>query len=450
MSYNDFNVTTTTNISGVHDFPRGTFNNAHSLLAFLNVTAAAGGSTPSLIVTVLESLDSKVTWLSTPVITFTTATTSTTSEIKNIKITDTPFSGDLRLAWTIAGGNSHSTLTTALTGSNNDIDYTSALSGTAGNATSITYADIGVNGTLGVVVSGQDIVFNLKKSAATYAALTTSLTGSNNDLVWTARTAGSAGNSIALIYDNSAAQTATTASLSGTTLTIDLATQVTTAALTTTMTGTNNDVVLTAVAPGSAGNNVSLTLVNPGSGTHALAVSVSSNDITVNLGYGSGAITTTGSLLIAALNASTAAAALMTATLAAANDGTGLVTALSKTNLTGGNDKSIVATANDVRNCIDHSPANALVGVQVAGGNDGTGVVTALSSTALSTGADAAISSTSGQILTALAASTPASALVSGANHSGNDGTGVVTVMAKTLLDNTVGNYTFTIQGMGK
>jgi hypothetical protein len=108
------------------------------------------------------------------------------------------------------------------------------------------------------------------------------------------------------------------------------------AALTTSMTGTNNDVTLTSRRYGVYGNSTTITLVNPGSGTVALSVAVSGQAITVTLGYATGAITTTGSLLIAAIAASTAAADLVNSALAPANDGTGLVTALSSTPLTGG------------------------------------------------------------------------------------------------------------------
>jgi hypothetical protein len=101
------------------------------------------------------------------------------------------------------------------------------------------------------------------------------------------------------------------------------------------MTGTNNDITLTSRRYGTYGNSTTLTLVNPGT-TTALSVAVSGQAITVTLGYASSAITTTGSLLIAAIAASTAAADLVNSALAPSNDGTGLVTALASTPLTGG------------------------------------------------------------------------------------------------------------------
>jgi hypothetical protein len=114
------------------------------------------------------------------------------------------------------------------------------------------------------------------------------------------------------------------------------------AALTTSLTGNNNDITLTA-NPGAAGNNVSLTLVNPGS-TASASVSVTGSAITVNLAYATGAITTTGAQLVALINGNAQAAALVSAANAASNDGTGLVTALSVTSLSGGADWTVIQT----------------------------------------------------------------------------------------------------------
>jgi hypothetical protein len=57
-------------------------------------------------------------------------------------------------------------LSTALTGNNNDLDYTSVPRGLAGNDTTIAYVDpSGNNQVLGVVVTGQAIVVNLATGA---------------------------------------------------------------------------------------------------------------------------------------------------------------------------------------------------------------------------------------------------------------------------------------------
>lgn len=60
-----------------------------------------------------------------------------------------------------------------------------------------------------------------------------------------------------------------------------------------------------------------------------------------------GAISSTAAQVLAALQASAPAAALVTAALAAGNDGTGVVTALTATNLTGGVDSDVVQTLVD-------------------------------------------------------------------------------------------------------
>jgi len=109
-----------------------------------------------------------------------------------------------------------------------------------------------------------------------------------------------------------------------------------TATLTTSLTGANNDVTFSALRSGASGNAISVTYVDPGGATATLGVTVSGTDITVNLGRAASAINTTGTLLIAAVQAVPAAAALVNVANAAGNDGTGLVTALTKTNLAGG------------------------------------------------------------------------------------------------------------------
>jgi hypothetical protein len=111
----------------------------------------------------------------------------------------------------------------------------------------------------------------------------------------------------------------------------------TAASLSTTLTGANNDIVLTARQAGLSGNTISLTLVDPSGNNQALAVTVSGNDISASLATGAGgAITTTAAQLLAAIAASAAANSLVSGANKTGNDGSGVVTALTKTNLTGG------------------------------------------------------------------------------------------------------------------
>lgn len=112
----------------------------------------------------------------------------------------------------------------------------------------------------------------------------------------------------------------------------------TAATLTTALTGTNNDLVFTATAnyPGQTGNVIAVTYVDPGGATATLGVVVTGTEIVVNLGRAASAINTTGTLLKAAYDAVPAAVALATTANAGGNDGTGLVTAMTRSLLTGG------------------------------------------------------------------------------------------------------------------
>lgn len=112
------------------------------------------------------------------------------------------------------------------------------------------------------------------------------------------------------------------------------------ASLTTALTGTNNDLKFTAYDSktwyGTLGNAITIAYVNAGA-SKPLVVSVASNAISVQLATnGSSVITSTASQILAAVNAHTTASKMVVATLAAGNDGTGVVTALAATNLTGG------------------------------------------------------------------------------------------------------------------
>lgn len=108
------------------------------------------------------------------------------------------------------------------------------------------------------------------------------------------------------------------------------------ASLTTALTGTNNDLVFTALKRGPWGNAISVTYVDPGGTSATLSVVVEGFKITVNLGRASSAINTTAAALSAAVLANADAAQLVSIANAASNDGTGLVTALAETFLAGG------------------------------------------------------------------------------------------------------------------
>ena len=114
------------------------------------------------------------------------------------------------------------------------------------------------------------------------------------------------------------------------------------AALTINPTGNENGLTFTAKAYGAAGNQISIAYTDPSANDAALSVSVSRFDITVSLATGvAGAIESTAAEVLAAIEASTAASALVGVTIYAADtggtdDGSGVVTAMAKTHLSGG------------------------------------------------------------------------------------------------------------------
>lgn len=111
------------------------------------------------------------------------------------------------------------------------------------------------------------------------------------------------------------------------------------ASLITQTTITNGDLQFTANYPGPNGNNIRIRYVVAGANT-PLTVAVAGNDITVNVATnGASAGTSTALQIRDAVNASTPAAALVNASLAPNNDGTGVIVAAAAfayTNLSGG------------------------------------------------------------------------------------------------------------------
>jgi hypothetical protein len=104
-------------------------------------------------------------------------------------------------------------------------------------------------------------------------------------------------------------------------------------------TGDNNNITLTAKTPGEDGDDISITLADPSGNSQALAVNVTGTDIVVSLATGAGgAITSTAQSVIDAINADTDAKELVIASLPTGNDGTGVVTAITKTQLDNGSD----------------------------------------------------------------------------------------------------------------
>lgn len=110
------------------------------------------------------------------------------------------------------------------------------------------------------------------------------------------------------------------------------------ATLTTDLTGDNNDLVYTSVDKTDEANDITIKYTDPHDFNQSLSVSVSGSDIDVSLATdGSGAITSTASDIKTAIEADQDASALVTVANASGNDGTGVVIAMAKTNLSGGN-----------------------------------------------------------------------------------------------------------------
>lgn len=107
----------------------------------------------------------------------------------------------------------------------------------------------------------------------------------------------------------------------------------------------NTNLVFTADTAGTAGNSIRIRYVVAGNNT-SLSVAVSSNDITVNLATnGSGVPTSTAAGILAAINASGPANALIDTAHAPGSDGTGVIPdAFSYRNLLYGSSGAAIAT----------------------------------------------------------------------------------------------------------
>lgn len=106
------------------------------------------------------------------------------------------------------------------------------------------------------------------------------------------------------------------------------------ASLTTALTGTNNDLVYTAAVGGPGGNSIRVQYIDPGGVSATLSIALAGYDILVSLGRAASAINTTASQ-VAAIVAANAGRLVSTAN-AGSDTGAGLVTAMTITNLTGG------------------------------------------------------------------------------------------------------------------
>jgi hypothetical protein len=161
------------------------------------------------------------------------------------------------------------------------------------------------------------------------------------------------------------------------------------AAVTTAMTGANNDITVTADTAGTIGNGYSIELL-AGSGT-TQALSVATTDylkFTVTLARAADAITTTATQLVAALNAYAPFAAIMTAAVKSGDNGTGIVTALAETDLTGGGENAAITTTSaEVVTLLNTSAiVTPHFSAALADSYDGAGLIETLSESAFTGG----------------------------------------------------------------
>lgn len=118
------------------------------------------------------------------------------------------------------------------------------------------------------------------------------------------------------------------------------------AALTTAMTGTNNDLKIEAVDGGAAGNSLQLEIIDPSTTSTPIAVVVvgTSPAYTIQVTAavdGASAITSTAQQVADAINSHVVAKGLVKAMVKAGDTGAGIVTALAATPLTGGSDTAV-------------------------------------------------------------------------------------------------------------
>lgn len=118
--------------------------------------------------------------------------------------------------------------------------------------------------------------------------------------------------------------------------------------------GGNNDILITAKKAGTDGNNIKVELKDPGAASQALAVSVEGDTIVVSLATdGAGAITSTAQNVIDAINAHLVAKDLVTAANASGSDGSAVVAAVAATALAGGTDGSAKDAEGVLMNDVD-------------------------------------------------------------------------------------------------
>jgi hypothetical protein len=232
-----------------------------------------------------------------------------------------------------------SSLSTALVGDNNDLVFTSKLTGVAGDAITITYDD-----------TTPTSVAEVKSS------LSTDLVGDNNDIVYTSKLTGTAGDAITIAYlDPEMESQSLEVVVVGTAIEVYLATNdqnggeiISTGDEIKTAIGVKaeaNALVGTADKAGNDGSGVVTAMVATAlaGGVDAVntvtTVTVTGTDIVVGMAKDtSNVITSTATQVKTTIEATAEAHALVGVANKAGNAGSGVVTAMAETALTGGVD----------------------------------------------------------------------------------------------------------------
>lgn len=222
--------------------------------------------------------------------------------------------------------------------------------------------------------------------------------------------------------------------------------------LTTSLTGANNDMVFTAKRKGTYGDGITVAYVNPATPSAALSVAVVDKAITVNLATDAGTVQVETATVIAAAGATSDGNLPVTVTSALFSPAVTVQVALvSATHTTATLIAAAVAAALNLDSTLTtffiftSSGADVIMTRRAAyaRANDATenvawtltlGITAVTNSTNTTPGVVAAITSTAAQIKTAVDASTAAAALVTVANSGGDSGAGAVTALTATAL----------------
>lgn len=317
-----------------------------------------------------------------------------------------------------------------------DLSFAAASAGTAGNNTSVAFA-AGTTNTTTVSVSTAGAVtvsLAVNTGAAATGSSTGASTNATDDLSFTAASVGTAGNNTSIAFAAAAGSTASV-SVSGSAITVNLAVETQATAATASVAGpttqTYDDLSFTAVTAGTAGNNIAIVFNAATDATST--ISVSGNTITVGLGVDTnGDVSATASDAATLISGNTDATALVSVT--AGGSGTGLVQTAASQSLSGGQSSgAITTTASQAAALISaNTNASALVTVGGAGTSATTTFATAAAANLSGGQSSGAITATASQAAAAIAANTSAAALVT--VSAGSAGTGTLATAAATSL----------------